>query len=174
MTWPPLSGNGSGCQNTAADVESRAVNLDSEWHLDSIVLKQALTVLQPEPCTDLFASRVNHQLHCYVATYWPDPKAHAINHFSFSCTALTCWIAKMRWLWHLAGKHTKSKTTEKNERRQKRGIKWKPWDSKQGGGNQTSLASLQGQQQGERFYPPHSRSVIPSPHRTPFNLTGAK
>ena len=77
-----------GCQNIAADAESRAVNLDVKWRLDSTVLKQALTVLQTESCIELFASRVNHQLPCYVA-YQPDPQAHAIDAFSFSWTGLT-------------------------------------------------------------------------------------
>ena len=63
-------------ENTAADVESRKVHLDAEWNQDSAVLVNALALLQQKPTNDLFASRLNAQMACFVS-YRPDPHAHA-------------------------------------------------------------------------------------------------
>ena len=50
-----------GKENTAADKESRAINLDTEWKLDPTALSHALSRLQAHPDIDLFASRTNKQ-----------------------------------------------------------------------------------------------------------------
>ena len=76
-----------GKENTAADAESRKINLDAEWKLDKAVLEQALAQLQASPSIDLFASRLNNQRSCYVS-YRADPEAHAVDAFSLSWTVL--------------------------------------------------------------------------------------
>lgn len=72
-----------GRENTVADGESRKINLDAEWKLDSTLLQASLSELEFTPCIDLFASRLNSQFPRYVA-YRPDPQATAIDAFSFS------------------------------------------------------------------------------------------
>ena len=74
-------------ENSAADAESRKINLDAEWKLDKAVLEQALAQLQASPSIDLFASRLNNQRSCYVS-YRADPEAHAVDAFSLSWTVL--------------------------------------------------------------------------------------
>ena len=74
-------------RKTAADAESRKINLDAEWKLDKAVLEQALAQLQASPSIDLFASRLNNQRSCYVS-YRADPEAHAVDAFSLSWTVL--------------------------------------------------------------------------------------
>ena len=76
-----------GKENTAADAESRKINLDAEWKLDKAVLEQALAQLQASPSIDLFASRLNNQRRCCVS-YRADPEAHAVDAFSLSWTVL--------------------------------------------------------------------------------------
>ena len=73
--------------NTAADEESRAVNIDAEWKLDSNVLKSVFSQLQTDPTIDLFASSLNKQLSVYVS-YRADPQAHAVDAFSLSWSRL--------------------------------------------------------------------------------------
>ena len=70
-----------GKQNTAADKESRAINLDMEWKLDPTALSHALSHLQAHPDIDLFASRTNKQFDRYVS-YRPDPNAYAVDGLS--------------------------------------------------------------------------------------------
>ena len=70
-------------ENTAADAESRQINVDAEWKLDKAVLEQALAQLQASPSVDLFASRLNNQRSCYVS-YRADPEAQAVDAFSVS------------------------------------------------------------------------------------------
>ena len=72
-----------GKENTAADEESRKVNLDTEWMLDSKVLQVALQKLGVKPDIDLFASRVNRQMSRYVS-FRPDPEAYAVDAFALS------------------------------------------------------------------------------------------
>lgn len=73
----------AGKDNTAADSESRKINLDTEWKLDETVLTQALSSLQVKPTIDLFASRLNKQMDRYVS-YKPDPEAFAVDAFSMN------------------------------------------------------------------------------------------
>ena len=79
-----------GKENTAADRESRKINLDAEWKLDGVVLKEALAHLQVNPTIDLFASRLNKQFANYVA-YRPDPEALAVDAFSISWKEHICY-----------------------------------------------------------------------------------
>ena len=70
--------------NTAADVESRATNVDAKWKLNSAELHRVLEALKVDPDIDLFTSRLSRQLPRYVA-YRPDPaEALAVNAFSLS------------------------------------------------------------------------------------------
>ena len=72
-----------GKDNKVADAESRNINLDAEWKLNSNFLEQALEELDFLPEMDLFASRLNFQFANYVS-YKPDPDAVAVDAFSFS------------------------------------------------------------------------------------------
>ena len=73
-----------GRENVVADHESRRVNLDAEWKLDSSLLQTALSELERSPTIDLFASRLNAQLPRYVF-FRPDLIAVGIDAFSL------CW-----------------------------------------------------------------------------------
>ena len=69
-----------GKENVEADSESRKINLDAEWKLDSDLLKQATELLKFKPDIDLFATRLNYQYQKYVS-YRPDPGAFKVNAF---------------------------------------------------------------------------------------------
>jgi hypothetical protein len=69
-----------GSTNVEADFESRVDRHEIEWRLDSDVFQSIIGMLGV--CDiDLFASRVNAQLHKYVS-WKPDPDAYAIDAFS--------------------------------------------------------------------------------------------
>ncbi|GFN75811.1 reverse transcriptase/ribonuclease h/methyltransferase, partial [Plakobranchus ocellatus] len=72
-----------GCENIEADHESRHVNIDTEWKLNTILLQEALGLLNFTPEIDLFASRLNHQFHDYIS-FKPDPGAIGIDAFAVS------------------------------------------------------------------------------------------
>ena len=76
-----------GRENVVANHESRRVNLDAEWKLDSSLLQTALSELERSPTIDLFASRLSAQLPRYVSVR-PDPIAVEIDAFSL------CWKDK--------------------------------------------------------------------------------
>ena len=78
-----------GVKNVEADVESRRLNMDAEWKLNSDLLGCALAYLKFTPEIDLFATRLNCQYHRFIA-YSPDPEAEGVNAFNFS------W-SDMRW-----------------------------------------------------------------------------
>ena len=61
-----------GVLNTEVDEESRKINSNSEWKLDSRVLQSTLTQLKFTPSVDLFASHLNAQYERYVS-FRPDP-----------------------------------------------------------------------------------------------------
>ena len=52
--------------------ESRKINYDTEWKLNTELLQQALRILGVNPDLDLFASRINTQSSTY-ASFKPDP-----------------------------------------------------------------------------------------------------
>ena len=56
-----------GVLNTEVDEESRKINSNSEWKLDSRVLQSTLTQLKFTPSVDLFASRLNARYERYVS-----------------------------------------------------------------------------------------------------------
>ena len=56
-----------GSENHQADHESRHINLDTEWKLDSELLNTALGVLKFQPDIDLFASRLNRQFEMFIS-----------------------------------------------------------------------------------------------------------
>ena len=76
-----------GKQNTIADKESRVVRRETEWSLNKVFFKTAVSQLGFQPEIDLFASRLNYQVKPYVA-YTPDPEAHAIDAFQLTWTLL--------------------------------------------------------------------------------------
>ena len=78
-----------GKSNVEADSESRKINLDAEWKLDTSLLKQATGILDYKPDIDLFATRLNCQYEKYVS-YRPDPEAVSVDAFSMN------W-AKSNW-----------------------------------------------------------------------------
>ena len=72
-----------GRENVDADLESRKINYDTEWKLNTELLQQALRILGVNPDLDLFASRINTQLSSYVS-FKPDPGAKAVDAFTLS------------------------------------------------------------------------------------------
>lgn len=72
-----------GKHNVEADNESRVKRKETEWMLDKSVFASALSVLCFKPNIDLFASRLNCQLHPYVS-YRPNPEAYAVDSFTIS------------------------------------------------------------------------------------------
>ena len=73
-----------GKKNTAAaHAESRKINLDAEWQLNSQMLQQVLLQLQVQPSVDLLTLRINRQMSCYVS-YRPDSHAIAVDALSMS------------------------------------------------------------------------------------------
>ena len=74
-----------GEQNIHADRLSRKLNDDMEWMLNKNIFNDIYAIFNLEGNTDLFASRLNHQLPKYVS-YLPDPNAWAVDAFSMSWT----------------------------------------------------------------------------------------
>ena len=77
--------------NVEADSESRKINLDAEWKLNTSLLKQATDILNYQPEIDLFATRLNCQYEKFVS-YRPDPEAFRVDAFSMNWAELT-WYA---------------------------------------------------------------------------------
>ena len=101
MPSPCLSGGGGGAkernnrlstafipgiENTVADFHSRNFRDHTEWMLNPAVF-QRLTKVYFVPEVDLFASRLNCQIHPFVS-WKPEPGAWAIAAFSISWTGL--------------------------------------------------------------------------------------
>ena len=72
-----------GRENTEADLESRKINLDTEWKLNPSLLNQATDILNFKPDIDMFATRINSQYTKYVS-YKPDPDAFSVNAFNLN------------------------------------------------------------------------------------------
>ena len=72
-----------GRENVDADLESRKINYDTEWKLNTELLQQAFHILGANPDLDLFASRINTQLSSYVS-FKPDPGAKAVDAFTLN------------------------------------------------------------------------------------------
>lgn len=70
-----------GVLNEEADAESRKSEVRSEWKLSNDSFNLVLDRLEFTPVVDLFASRLNTQLDCFVS-YRPDPEATHIDAFS--------------------------------------------------------------------------------------------
>ena len=74
--------------NVNADRASRTRNPTSaEWMLNPNLLKQCFEKLDFQPNIDLFASRINSQIDCYIS-YQPDPFATAVDAFSVNWGSL--------------------------------------------------------------------------------------
>ena len=71
-----------GHQNVYADYESRKItDTSAEWQLNPNMLHSCLRYLHAAPQIDLFASRINCQIDCFVS-FKPDPEAYAIDAFT--------------------------------------------------------------------------------------------
>ena len=71
-----------GHQNVYADYESRKItDTSAEWQLNPNILHSCLRYLHAAPQIDLFASRINCQIDCFVS-FKPDPEAYAIDAFT--------------------------------------------------------------------------------------------
>ena len=71
-----------GSDNVEADRLSRIENVDTEWSI-SQPLFDRLCVIFGRPSVDLFASRINYKLACFLSWH-PDPSAVATDAFAFS------------------------------------------------------------------------------------------
>ena len=72
----------SGIHNWDADQASRIFNDRTEWMISPHLLREALSLLAPNPSIDLFASRLNKQFPIFCS-WKPDPDAWKIDAFSF-------------------------------------------------------------------------------------------
>ena len=79
-----------GALNDKADFQSRIDRHDTEWKLDENIFQRIMGRFGP--CDiDLFASRVNNQLPCYVS-WEPDPYAWAIDSFTIDWSSCKGYI----------------------------------------------------------------------------------
>ena len=69
-------------KNVEAERESRVFSDNKEWMIRPDIF-QKITDIWGEPSIDLFASRLNHQVSCYVS-WKPDPGAAFIDAFSIT------------------------------------------------------------------------------------------
>ena len=72
-----------GTKNGGADRESRVFSDNKEWMIRPDIF-QKIRDIWGEPSIDLFASRLNHQVSCYVS-WKPDPGAAFTDAFSVTC-----------------------------------------------------------------------------------------
>ena len=71
-----------GKANIRADIESRRkYSSSSEWMINTQTLLSFFEQLSVQPNIDLFASRLNYQLDCFVS-FKPDPYSYAIDAFT--------------------------------------------------------------------------------------------
>ena len=71
-----------GKQNIYADMESRRrSHTSAEWMLNKHILLSSFEKLSFRPNIDLFASRLNRQIECFVSLR-PDPDSYAIDAFT--------------------------------------------------------------------------------------------
>ena len=71
-----------GSDNVEADRLSRNDNIDAEWSVPQCLFDRLCSVFG-RPSVDLFASRINHKLECFISWH-PDPSAAATDAFAFS------------------------------------------------------------------------------------------
>ena len=71
-----------GTKNVEADRESRVFSDNKEWMIRPDIFRK-ITDIWGDPSIDLFASRLNHQVSCYVS-WKPDPGAAFIDAFSIT------------------------------------------------------------------------------------------
>ena len=69
-----------GSENTIADKASRIFNDASEWQLDKTCFDN-LAKMFGYPDIDMFSSRLNFQVKCYVS-WEPDPNVYAVDAFT--------------------------------------------------------------------------------------------
>ncbi len=70
-----------GVMNCIADRESRTSRTETEWMLNPKLFHTVIKQLDVQPCVDLFASRINHQIKPYVSWH---PDGDAINTDAFT------------------------------------------------------------------------------------------
>ena len=66
--------------NVEADLESRKMEIHTEWKLDESTFQEICNFFKFVPDMDLFASRLNTQLKRFMS-YRPDPECFAVNAF---------------------------------------------------------------------------------------------
>ena len=71
-----------GSDNVEADRLSRNENIDTEWSIHQCLFDK-LCLVYGHPSVDLFASRINNKLECFIS-WLPDPSAAATDAFAFS------------------------------------------------------------------------------------------
>ena len=71
-----------GKENVEADREYRTFNNNTEWSLKEYIF-HSIVETHGMPSIDLFASRINRELPCYVS-WKPDPQAQFVDAFSCS------------------------------------------------------------------------------------------
>ena len=71
-----------GTKNVEADRESRVFSDNKEWMIRPDIFRK-ITDIWGDPSIDLFASRLNQQVSCYVS-WKPDPGAAFIDAFSIT------------------------------------------------------------------------------------------
>ncbi|XP_068692889.1 uncharacterized protein [Montipora foliosa] len=76
LTAAPIPGT----KNVVEDRESRVFSDNKEWTIRPDIFRK-ITDIWGDPCIDLFAPRLNHQVSCYVS-WKPDPGAGFIDAFS--------------------------------------------------------------------------------------------
>ena len=77
--------------NVIADTRSREFDDSTEWSLDESLFTKAVTAWGM-PTVDLFASRLNKKVPCYVAWH-PDPHAHFIDAFALDWSKFSTFYA---------------------------------------------------------------------------------
>ena len=78
--------------NTDADLESRMSHDNIEWMLNKHCFHKICDIFG-KPEIDLFASRLNKQLDCYVS--WnPDPFAWTVDAFTFGWSKFFCMLSR--------------------------------------------------------------------------------
>ncbi|MES9906570.1 MAG: hypothetical protein ABW168_28300 [Sedimenticola sp.] len=79
-----------GSENTQADFCSRNFSDTTEWKLKRHIFER-LTEQLLQPNIDMFASRLNAQLDCYVS-WVPDPNAFHVNAFALVWSEFTPYL----------------------------------------------------------------------------------
>ena len=81
-----------GVDNHLADYKSRHFADNLEWEVSDRIWSKIVHVFRQQPDIDLFASRLNRKVNCYVS-WMPDPNAYAIDAFMLDWSEFNCFYA---------------------------------------------------------------------------------